>query len=112
MKEVRTAIVGMGIGRPNGRAIAGNPRGRVVALCDLFEDRMESFAQELPAPVKLYADYVEMCRDPEIDAVFVERSGDGTSVTATLGLRGRIQVSSGNLTFLQHERIPIEEHSH
>jgi predicted dehydrogenase len=61
----------MGIGRPNGRAIASNPRGRVVALCDLFEDRMEDFAQELPEPPKFYTDYVEMCRDPEIDAVFV-----------------------------------------
>ena len=71
MKEVRTAIVGMGIGRPNGRAIAAHPRGRVVALCDLFEDRMQEFAQELPEPPKLYTDYVKMCRDPEIDAVFV-----------------------------------------
>jgi predicted dehydrogenase len=61
----------MGIGRPNGRAIASSLRGRVVALCDLFEDRMESFAQELPEPPKFYTDYVEMCRDPEIDAVFV-----------------------------------------
>ena len=71
MKEVRTAIVGMGIGKPNGRAIARNPRGRVVALCDLVEDRMESFAKELPEPVKLYTDYKKLCRDPEIDAVFV-----------------------------------------
>jgi predicted dehydrogenase len=43
----------------------------VVALCDLFEDRMEEFAQELPEPVKRYTDYEAMCRDPEIDAVFV-----------------------------------------
>jgi len=71
MKEVRTAIVGMGIGRPNGRAIAAHPRGRVVALCDLLTERMESFAEELPEPVKTYTDYREMCRDPEIDAVFV-----------------------------------------
>ena len=71
MEEVRAAIVGMGIGRNNGRAIARNPRGRVVALCDLVEERMEEFAQELPEPVKFYTDYREMCRDPEIDAVFV-----------------------------------------
>ena len=71
MKEVRVCIVGMGIGRPNGRAIARDPRGRVVALCDLLEDRMASFAEELPEPVKLYTDYKRMCRDPEIDAVFV-----------------------------------------
>ena len=71
MKEVRTAIVGMGIGRPNGKAIAGHPRGRVVALCDLVEERMADFAKELPEPVKFYTDYKKMCRDPEIDAVFV-----------------------------------------
>jgi len=71
METVKAAIVGMGIGRPNGRAIARNPRGRVVALCDLIEERMADFAKELPEPVKCYTDYKEMCRDPEIDAVFV-----------------------------------------
>ncbi|NOZ20707.1 MAG: Gfo/Idh/MocA family oxidoreductase [Planctomycetes bacterium] len=70
-KKVRACIVGMGIGRPNGRAIAKNPRGEVVALCDLFEDRMRGFAKELPGEQKLYTDYKKMCRDPEIDAVFV-----------------------------------------
>jgi predicted dehydrogenase len=71
MKEVRTAIVGMGIGRPNGRAIAAHPRGRVVALCDLVEERMDAFAQELSTECRFYTDYKEMCCDPEIDAVFV-----------------------------------------
>jgi len=61
----------MGIGRPNGRAIAANPRGSVVALCDLVEELMEDFAKELPKKVKFYTDYREMCRDPKIDAVFV-----------------------------------------
>lgn len=71
MKEVRTAIVGMGIGRPNAIGIQNDPRGRVVALCDLAEDRMADFAKELAEPPKTYTDYKEMCRDPEIDAVFV-----------------------------------------
>ena len=71
MKEVRTAIVGMGIGRVNGSAIAKDPRGRVVALCDIAEERMASFAKELPGPVTCYTDYRKMCRDREIDAVFV-----------------------------------------
>jgi len=70
-RKVRVAIVGMGIGKPNARAIAANPRGEIVALCDLFEDRMKSFASELHGPVKTYTDYKKMCRDPEIDAVFV-----------------------------------------
>ena len=70
-REVRVGIVGMGIGKPNARAIARNARGRVVALCDLLEARMREFARELPDEVKFYQDYKEMCRDPEIDAIFV-----------------------------------------
>ena len=68
---VNVAIVGMGIGRPNGRALANNNRGKVVALCDLDQSRMEDFAQELPDSVKYYTDYKVMCQDPDIDAVFV-----------------------------------------
>lgn len=71
MRKVRFCIVGMGIGRPQGRAIASDPRGEVVALCDLDEGRMKAFAAELPGEVKLYTDYKKMCRDREIDAVFV-----------------------------------------
>jgi len=69
--KVQAGIVGMGIGRPNGMAIAKNPRGQVVALCDLMEDRMKDFAKSLPNEVKFYTDYKKMCKDPEIDAVFV-----------------------------------------
>jgi predicted dehydrogenase len=61
----------MGIGRTNARGFARSKRSRVVALCDLLEDRMQQVASELPEPVKFYTDYHEMCRDPEIDAVFV-----------------------------------------
>jgi predicted dehydrogenase len=70
-KRVRVGVVGMGIGRPNARAIARNPRGRIVALCDLLVDRMEEFAKELPNDVRLYTSYEEMCRNPDIDAVFI-----------------------------------------
>lgn len=71
MQKVRVCVVGMGIGRSNGRPIAANPRGSVTALCDLFEDRMTAFAKELPEPVKFYTDYKVMCQDPDIDAVMV-----------------------------------------
>ena len=70
-KEVRVGIVGMGIGRPNAQAIAKNPRGRVVALCDLVEQRMKEFAKELPEPVAMYTDYSKMFRDKSVDAVFI-----------------------------------------
>jgi len=71
MKEVRACIVGMGIGRPNGDALQANARGRVSALCDVVQERMDDYAKHLPEPVKTYTDYKAMCKDPEIDAVFI-----------------------------------------
>ncbi|MDQ5854598.1 MAG: Gfo/Idh/MocA family oxidoreductase [Chloroflexota bacterium] len=71
MEQVRVGIVGMGIGRPMGKGIASNPRGRIAALCDLQEDRMQAIAAELPEPVRFFTDYVALCRDPEIDAIIV-----------------------------------------
>ncbi|MEE2657887.1 MAG: Gfo/Idh/MocA family oxidoreductase [Candidatus Latescibacterota bacterium] len=69
---LRVAVVGMGIGKPNGRALHADPRAQVVALCDLQEDRMREFASEFDRDdPRLYTDYKKMCRDPEIDAVFV-----------------------------------------
>jgi predicted dehydrogenase len=70
-KKVKVAIVGMGIGKANGRALSNNDRADVVALCDLDKNRMEEFAEELPGELKLYTSYKRMCKDPEVDAVFV-----------------------------------------
>lgn len=69
--KVRICIVGMGIGRTNGRPLHKHPRGAVTALCDLQRPLMEEFAKELGSPVAYYSDYKEMCKDPDIDAVFV-----------------------------------------
>ena len=73
MEEVRIAIVGMGIGRANARGFLNTPRARIVALCDIDEERMHKLATELkiPEPLAFYTDYREMCRDRSIDAVFV-----------------------------------------
>ena len=68
---VRVGIVGMGIGRPNARAIAANKNGVVAALCDLSVERMDDFAKELKLPVRKFTSYQEMCADKEIDAIFI-----------------------------------------
>ena len=52
-KQVRMGIVGMGIGRPNAKAMVANPRGRVTALCDLVPERMEDFAKDLHRVMRL-----------------------------------------------------------
>src|SRR3954451_17578114 len=72
MDKVRVAIVGLGIGQSMAPGFINNPRAEVAALCDLVEERMQTFAaKQLSQPVKFYTDYMELCRDPEIDALFV-----------------------------------------
>jgi len=71
MKVARIGVVGLGIGAANADAIARSPHGRVVALCDLDEGRMQRLAEKLPQPVKLFTDYRKLCRDGEVDGVFV-----------------------------------------
>jgi predicted dehydrogenase len=69
--RVRVGIVGLGIGKAQGRAIHADPRGEVTALCDLDAARMEPFAAELGRGQRLFTDFDEMCAWDGIDAVFV-----------------------------------------
>jgi predicted dehydrogenase len=70
-EPARIAVVGMGIGRDNGRGFLHDPRARIVALCDLIESRMHDFAKEIPNPVRYYTDFHDLARDAEVDGVFV-----------------------------------------
>ncbi|NOY82317.1 MAG: Gfo/Idh/MocA family oxidoreductase [Kiritimatiellaeota bacterium] len=70
--KVRIGIIGVGgIGKTNGRALDANSRGEVTALCDIIPKRMDEFEQELGRPMRKYPDFRDLCRDPEVDAVFV-----------------------------------------
>jgi len=71
MSEVRVGLVGVGFGTNNAKAIARHPRGRMVALCDLEEEKARTFANELGGEIKLYTDYDKMVRDPDIDAICI-----------------------------------------
>jgi len=71
-KKVRIGIVGVGgIGKVNARALEANPRGEIVALCDILPERMDEFEAELGRPTRKYADFRRLCRDREVDAIFV-----------------------------------------
>lgn len=48
---------------------------------------------------------------PDIDAVFVERSGDTTEMTATAGLVGRLETFGGKVEFLPPPRSVMTENS-
>lgn len=71
MQHVRVGIIGMGIGRSNARGFANSQRSKVVALCDLLEERMQAVAKDLPEPVRMFTSHEKMCQDPDIDAIFI-----------------------------------------
>ena len=72
MKEVRIGLVGLGyIARLIGASFANNPGARVVAICDVSEEALQRAAAELPGSMRQYTDYNKMCREKDIDAVFV-----------------------------------------
>lgn len=71
-RKVRLGVVGVGgIGTVNARALEKNPRCEVTALCDIIPSRMDEFEAELGRPMRKYLDFHRLCRDREVDAVFV-----------------------------------------
>lgn len=83
-EKVRFGIVGMGIGRAQGNAIEKHPRGEVVALCDIVEEKMVDYARELGKDVRMYTNYDDLCADPEVDAIFV---GTGNQLHVPMALK-------------------------
>lgn len=72
MHQVRVALVGANVIGPSMvRGLVGNSRARLVALCDVVAERMDTLAAGLPEPPRRYTDYEALCRDPEVDAVFI-----------------------------------------
>ena len=69
-KIVNAAVVGLGVGMQHCRGAAKAEGGRLYAVCDLREDRIERALSEFPG-TKTFNDYDEMLKDPEIDLVSV-----------------------------------------
>lgn len=68
--EIRFGIVGLGIGRAHATGIQKSRGGRIVALCDVDSEVLAQQAQTFGVS-RTYADYRELCADPEVDAVCV-----------------------------------------
>ncbi len=68
---LRVAIVGMGIGRVQARGFIQHARSEVAALCDLDRSRMQAVADEYQITPAFFTDYRELCRSPEIDAIYI-----------------------------------------
>ena len=70
MKKLRMGIVGCGgiFNASHRPAYLRMENVEVVALCDIIPERAERFLKEFPG-AKVYADYNEMIRNEEVDAV-------------------------------------------
>ncbi|MEO5715676.1 MAG: Gfo/Idh/MocA family oxidoreductase [Luteolibacter sp.] len=70
-KPVAIGIIGYGYWGPNlARNFNGLPSASLAAVCDLSETRLEHMRKLYPEAVS-HADYLEMLRDPEINAVVI-----------------------------------------
>ena len=67
--DVRIGIVGLGMGRDRANKAANTPGAKLVAVCDILEDRGAKAAEELE--VEWITDYEEMLKRDDIDAIGV-----------------------------------------
>ena len=72
MKKIKIGIIGAGrIGRVHANALTNSiPQAEVVAISDTFVAAAEKAAADFGIP-HFYADYQEILKNPEIDAVLV-----------------------------------------
>jgi len=71
MKKIGFGLVGTGTwGKVHAEVYSTDHRSSLVAVCDVDESRAAAFAARYGAK-RLYTDYREMMRNPEIDAVAV-----------------------------------------
>lgn len=72
MDKVKFAIVGTGgIGTAHGRMMQSVPEIELIGLCDIIPEKMDAFEEELGRPMKKYVKFEELCKDDEIEAIFV-----------------------------------------
>ena len=68
---IRFGIIGCGsISSAHAKAITGSEKAKLFAACDIIEEKAQKLAEEYGAE-KVYVDYKEMLKDPDIDAVSV-----------------------------------------
>lgn len=74
MRKVKIGIIGCGgiAKQKHLPSLKADPRAELVAFCDLIEERAQWAAGEYGAEgAKVYTDYHELLKDPEIEAVHV-----------------------------------------
>ena len=72
MKEIlNVALIGWGAADKHLPAVTSQPDLKMYALCDIRSERAEALKKQYHIDAKVYTDYREMLKDPEIDIVEV-----------------------------------------
>jgi UDP-N-acetyl-2-amino-2-deoxyglucuronate dehydrogenase len=69
MRQLGTAVIGLGVGRTHVQAYASLEESRLVAVCDGNRERLEPVARQYQ--VKGYAAVEELLTDPEVEVVSI-----------------------------------------
>lgn len=69
-EPIKVGVIGLGIGRWHIENYLAIPDVKVLAICDIDEQKLKSIATKYGIP-KIYKHYKELCQNEEIDAVSV-----------------------------------------
>jgi phthalate 4,5-cis-dihydrodiol dehydrogenase len=70
VRSIGVGVLGLGLaGREAARVLSRSKLARLVAVCDLDESTVQSIAGTFG--VLGYTDYADMCKGPEVEAIFV-----------------------------------------
>ena len=92
MEKVRVGLIGLG---NRGYSLIGNilacEEGEIVAVCDVYEDRIENAVKSVKEKrgnePKTYKDYHDLINDENVDAVVIASSWDEHTRMAVASMR-------------------------
>ncbi|MBA3870442.1 MAG: Gfo/Idh/MocA family oxidoreductase [Anaerolineae bacterium] len=68
--QLRTGIIGLGVGKAHAKGYISSPDADLVAVCDMNAERLQQYAEEWKVQER-YTDYHTMLKDAKLDMVSV-----------------------------------------
>ncbi|MFQ9802215.1 MAG: Gfo/Idh/MocA family oxidoreductase [Clostridia bacterium] len=65
-RKIGYAVVGLGIGRSHADAAANSKHGKLVAVCDLLQDRLQAAVEKHPG-ILTCESFDEMLKNPDVE---------------------------------------------